>query len=186
VIKAFGGNDTLYAKDAADELRAGLGDDANVYGENGNDTYYGGGGDDFLSEYSGITPEPPTGQGYTGADVMFGGGGTDWLDGARSDDELHGGDNPPLSALVQRERFFGQTGDDKLYGEDGPDDLQGQQGSDLMSGGAGDDSIDAAATETANSPDTVRCGGGFDTVIANNNDSVSNGCETITREENPA
>jgi len=185
LIKAFGGNDTLYGKDDADVLRAGGGDDDNVYGENGNDTYYGGSGDDFLSEYSGVTPMPTTGQGYTGADVMFGGDGTDWLDGARSADELHGGDNPPLSALVQTERMYAGSGGDKVYGEDGPDYMEGQEGSDLLSGGAGDDSIDAANSESVNTPDTVRCGSGFDTVQANNNDIVANGCEDISRFPNP-
>jgi len=53
LIKAFGGNDIVNAKDAADDLSCGDGD-YELYGQNGNDTYYdGGSGKDGLSEYNG-------------------------------------------------------------------------------------------------------------------------------------
>lgn len=110
---------------------------------------------------------------------MYGGGGSDILDGARNDDELHGGANPLPPTTELEERLYGQTGDDKLYGEDGPDDILGQQGTDLMSGGAGDDTIDAVDAETVDNPDTVRCAGGFDTVFVSDNDLVSDDCEVV-------
>ena len=150
-----------------------------LHGENGSDTYYGGSGRDVLTELNGDSPLPVTGEGYTGKDVMFGEGGTDWLEGARNDDELHGGPNAVECSPCYWEILSGNTGDDDLYGEDGHDWLQGHQGSDLMSGGAGDDFIDAAIDETAGTPDTVKCGSGFDTVIADANDIVAEACEDV-------
>jgi Ca2+-binding RTX toxin-like protein len=188
LIKGLGGSDRLFAKDRNDHLRAGPGNDR-ACGERGHDTYSGGTGADLLSEYGGRTPIPP-GDGYTGKDVMFGGGGSDWLEAARDDDELHGGSNSATDQICRyptcfNEALFGDTGNDKLYGEDGPDHMEGEQGSDLMSGGDQADDIDAAADETAGTPDTVNCGPGVDTVRANDNDDVARDCEDVTRVANP-
>src|SRR5215204_7777219 len=112
LIKAFGGRDTLYAKDAADELRAGDGNDK-AYGDDGNDTYYGSSGNDVLSEYGDPVfpcPEPPNGDGCRGKEVMFGGEGLDRMQGARNEDELHGGPNPIPSQLEGSEELYGNSG----------------------------------------------------------------------------
>src|SRR5829696_8524844 len=147
----------------------------------GNDTYYGGSGVDYLTDWAGVTTPPTTGEGYTGVDVMYGGGGDDVMEGARGTDELHGGPNPTL----YEEILFGDSGNDKLYGEGGPDHLEGNAGSDLMSGGDDGDYIDARTFETVGTPDTVNCGGGEDTVTANDNDIVASDCEEVNRVANP-
>jgi Ca2+-binding RTX toxin-like protein len=71
-----------------------------------------------------------------------------------------------------------------LGGEDA-DNITGHAGSDRLFGNADDDLIDAANAETAGSSDVVDCGSGVDTVIANDNDTVSSNCEVVTRLPNP-
>jgi hypothetical protein len=63
--------------------------------------------------------------------------------------------------------------------------MEGNQGRDRLLGGEDTDFLDAVSEETARTPDVVDCGGGTDTAVANNNDTVKN-CENLTRVANPS
>jgi Ca2+-binding RTX toxin-like protein len=69
----------------------------------------------------------------------------------------------------------GGAGDDKLDGENGPDALDGGLGADTFTGGGGDDVIQARDEEV----DTIACGSGIDSVVADAEDSVAADCETV-------
>ena len=108
-------------------------------GDNGYDTFWGGGGDDMLQTGS-------------GDDTLHGGDGNDLVDGARGDDYLYGdaGDDIMdggagddfLYGGVGNDRMDGGADDDYLYGGDGDDMLQGSPGDDYLYGGDGDDTMD--------------------------------------------
>jgi hypothetical protein len=80
------------------------------------------------------------------AATVSGGGGADTLDGGALGDTLRG-----------------NGGADTLRGGDGPDRLVGGPGADAFDGGAGNDTIDAEGDGVA---DTITCGPGADTVLA--------------------
>ncbi|MBI4183235.1 MAG: right-handed parallel beta-helix repeat-containing protein [Proteobacteria bacterium] len=84
----------------------------------GDDTFYGGIGNDRLI-------------GGHGDDDLFGGEGNDTLIGGHGDDDLFGGEG--------NDRLIGGQGEDSLFGEDGSDRLIGGHGNDRLFGGAGDD-----------------------------------------------
>jgi Ca2+-binding RTX toxin-like protein len=101
VVFGHDGNDWLYAGN----LRRSV----ILDGGSGNDSLYGGQGDDIL-------------RGDTG---------NDWLWGSAGDDTLYGNDG--------RDLLFGGLGDDLLIGGDGDDLLWGNAGRDRLFGGAGND-----------------------------------------------
>lgn len=79
--------------------------------------------------------------------------------------------------------MFGDEGDDELSGGDGNDAMRANEGNDRFFGNEGDDFIDAADGESPGSRDTVDCGPGDDSAIANRNDGsrtarTSTGCPT--------
>ena len=82
-----------------------------------------------------------------------------------------------LRGLGGNDRLSGKGGNDKLYGGAGNDVLTGGPGSDLLDGGPGNDTINARDFKR----DTIRCGPGKDTVIADRSDSIARGCETVKR-----
>jgi hypothetical protein len=88
---------------------------------------------------------------------------------ANSDTPLNGTNNPDLIKAL--------GGNDTVNAKGAADDL--------MSGGAANDGINAANQETVGTPDTVNCGSGIDVVRANNNDTVADNCEDVTRVANP-
>jgi hypothetical protein len=96
------------------------------------------------------------------------------LDGSPASDALTG------SATANRLRGFGAAdtlsgggGDDEIVGGDGADLLEGGSGSDRIAGEDGDDTIRAQDGE----PDSVSCGPGNDTVLADGQDTVDADCE---------
>jgi putative metal-binding protein/hemolysin type calcium-binding protein len=96
------------------------------------------------------------------------------LDGSPVSDALIG------STIANRLRGFGggdtlsgAGGDDEIAGGDGADLLEGGSGSDAIAGGDGDDTIRAQDGE----PDTVSCGPGNDTVLADGQDTLAADCE---------
>jgi hypothetical protein len=82
-----------------------------------------------------------------------------------------------LRGLAGNDRLNGRGGNDRLFGGAGHDSLTGGAGVDLLDAGTGNDRISARD----GTRDTVRCGPGRDTVVADRRDSVSRDCETVRR-----
>jgi Ca2+-binding RTX toxin-like protein len=184
-LYGYGGNDELDGGYDQDEIRAGEGNDT-LEGGDGDDLLVGEAGDDLLD-------------GGRGADTMRGGTGTDTLtyatrtrpvtvdlDGAADDGEAGESDN----AGVDVENVTGGAGPDVLTGNElanrlaggaGNDSLTGGAGADTLEGGDGDDTIDGRDGVA----DTVSCGAGADTVIADTLDTIAPDCETVRLPQTP-
>jgi Ca2+-binding RTX toxin-like protein len=133
------------------------------------------------------TPGPDSIFGKQGDDRLFAGGGDDYVDGEWGNDELHGGAGDDTMA--------GRSGDDRIFGEDGNDQITGDRGADRISGGAGNDALfgnlgpdvvaggsgDDRINVVRGEVDTVRCGSGTDTVLADGTDHVAADCEDVRR-----
>ncbi|HKR25616.1 MAG TPA: calcium-binding protein [Allosphingosinicella sp.] len=116
-----------------------------VYGDEGDDLLFvGGGGED----------DPVVGHNFlnggSGDDVLHGGAHGDDLLGEDGDDRLHGGGADDL--------LFGDTGRDTLHGDAGSDYLRGGAGNDRLFGGDGDDRLDGSLGS-----DVLNGGAGSDT-----------------------
>jgi Ca2+-binding RTX toxin-like protein len=111
LIQIFGrsGNDTLTLNEASGALPQ-----ANLFGEEGNDTLTGGSGGDTLN-------------GGPGNDILLGKGGFDMLFGGEGNDTLTGGDAD--------DQVSGEAGDDRMIWNPGDD-------TDLNEGGAGIDTVE--------------------------------------------
>ena len=81
-----------------------------------------------------------------------------------------------LLGLGGNDRLFGKSGNDRIYGGAGNDTLTGGPGADFLEGGSGADTILARDARR----DTIRCGTGNDTVIADPIDQTTN-CEAVRR-----
>jgi Ca2+-binding RTX toxin-like protein len=86
-------------------------------------------------------------------------------EGTRGDDRLTGGGRDDV--------MIGKPGDDRLRGLGGNDTLIGGAGRDRLVAGRGDDTINSRDRAR----DTVRCGPGWDTVVADASDDVPASCE---------
>jgi Ca2+-binding RTX toxin-like protein len=86
-------------------------------------------------------------------------------EGTRGDDRLTGGGRDDV--------MIGKPGDDSLRGLGGNDTLVGGAGRDRLVAGRGDDTINSRDRAR----DTVRCGPGWDTVVADATDDVPASCE---------
>jgi Ca2+-binding RTX toxin-like protein len=180
IIFALGGFDEVNARAGDDELNGGRLADG-LFGQDGNDTYSGGKGADFLWEVAEDCCEIPT----TGNDVMNGGPGPDFIFGEVGDDILRGssGDEsrPGFPADRPDIRMSGGPGSDKLFGGTGDDALAGDEGSDELYGGPDNDFINAGdfgKFPPVDEPDLVDGGEGFDTCLVGENDTAVN-CEKI-------
>jgi hemolysin type calcium-binding protein len=100
------------------------------------------------------------------------------IDGGNGDDTISGSAAPNrFRGMLGNDRLSGAEGADDLGGGSGDDVINGGGGSDTLSGGDGDDTIQAQDGE----PDTISCGSGTDTVLADATDSVAADCaDTIT------
>jgi serralysin len=99
-------------------LRAGF----RLYGlaDQGNDTYIGGGGNDFVN-------------GAPGIDHVRGGAGNDLLRGGLNHDVVFGGPGKDkLSGLDGPDRLYGGPGNDRVGGHEGDDRLYAGPGTDFM------------------------------------------------------
>ena len=106
-----------------------------VLTDKGNDTVWGGAGDDFVN-------------GYTGSETVHGGDGNDWIRtgldndlvyGDAGDDEVIAGDgNDTLYGGIGADKLGGGPGDDTLAGEEGPDNLICSDGYDTTDTDNGD------------------------------------------------
>ena len=133
----------------ADVLKGTASDDSPVAGLGGNDTVYGGRGDDKLFGDDG----PPRND--DGNDQVYGGPGADVLtDNGGGDLLVGGGGNDTIWALG-----------DKSASNPGEDTVKGGKGNDLIN------SVDGYK-------DTIDCGGGKDDVTFDKNlDKVASNCE---------
>jgi Ca2+-binding RTX toxin-like protein len=102
----------------------------------------------------------------------------DTLTGTTRNDTLRGlAGNDLLRGLAGNDVLFGGPGSDRLFGGPGNDRLVGGPGRDQLNGGSGNDRIEARDGHW----DTVVCGPGRDTVIADRRDRVGNDCERVSR-----
>ena len=168
-----------------------------LYGETGNDTLTGGPSSDWL-------------HGGSGDDVLNGNDGHDNLSPEGGDDKLVGGPGPDYAwfddyyqpvtvtlngqaddgatgehADVQTENVIagpeadtltGNAGANTLHGMNGDDVIEGRGGADYLIGHYGDDTI--WALDRAR--DYISCGDGYDQVLADSRDDVSDDCESVS------
>ena len=93
---------------------------AYIEGGNGNDSIYGGAGDDVINA-------------GPGNDTVFTGNGTNRVAGGDGNDSITGGDG--------RDRLFGGAGNDVINGGAGRDIISGDEGNDILVGNASNDTI---------------------------------------------
>jgi Ca2+-binding RTX toxin-like protein len=113
--------------------------------DDGNDTVYGGQGNDLIDA-----------RGNTGNDLLVGGGGNDTIWGGIGQDTLIGGAGSELhsgSVSGGFNKLYGQGGNDTLYGGGGADSLYGSGGHDSLVGGTGSGQL-------------LQSSGGHDTLVA--------------------
>jgi len=204
VADAGGGDDSLYAGDSltvpavlsggpgADTLGGGAGNDT-LDGGSGNDTLLAGSGADTLRGGDGadqLSPGP-------GTDVVNGGAGLDFVfyfdvpsttvtldglanDGPAGENDLVAGDIEDVSVSVRAgatATIVGDAGSNALAVQGGPGDITGGGGNDSISGGAFDDVIHVHDDAV----DFVSCLDGNDTVEADVQDILREGCEQVQR-----
>ncbi|MBN8509195.1 MAG: matrixin family metalloprotease [Burkholderiales bacterium] len=142
VLQGLGGNDTMRGSEWGDRAI------------DGNDTMYGGGGDDFMGGHDGndwmygdAGNDSVIGDG--GSDVVSGGTGNDWVVGDYTDGAGNG--NDVLYGNDGADTLEGGTGNDTLYGGNDNDYLYGQSGNDFLDGEAGNDTLQGGfSTDTVN------------------------------------
>jgi hypothetical protein len=127
-------------------------------------------------------------EGLGGNDFIFTGGPHTRAEGGGGNDKIVGlglllggqGDDRLDAGAGERGaggRLSGDPGDDFLTGSDGPDRFSGGPGADRISGRGANDLIRVRDGER----DTVRCGTGSDTVIADRRDVVRSDCNRVVR-----
>ncbi len=141
-ILAGAGNDPIWPGPGADSVDGGGGNDTihTGTGNDGDDSYDGGAGRDWL-EHKGATPisinletGSATGRGsdtVSSIELVFGTPGNDVMVGDAADNTFWGG--------AGDDNLSGGPGNDLLEGQDGDDVLSGDEGFDDVEGGDGDD-----------------------------------------------
>jgi Ca2+-binding RTX toxin-like protein len=153
------GNDTIYGGSGDDGISGKDGNDS-LFGDSGNDNINGGLGRDTLVGGSGDDFLFVSVFSDDGNDSLLGGDGNDQLYGGRSPDYLSGGNGDDY--------IHGDAGNDTIYGGNGNDFLVGGYFSDQIDGGAGDDLIYGGFLPSENNdsyaPDQINAGNGNNTV----------------------
>jgi Ca2+-binding RTX toxin-like protein len=194
IASGGGGSDRINGTSNDDRLDAGDGDD-NLDGGPGNDTLEGGVGADMFDDGNGNDAISGGVGGDTwhagpGADTFTPGDGTETVDysgranpvtitfnGAADDGEAGEGDNVGADA----EEAYGGAGSDVIVGNDLGGRLHGGPGDDRISEGAAEDRLEGEeGNDTIDARDrrfdSVDCGPGFDTLLADPGDTGEN-CE---------
>jgi Ca2+-binding RTX toxin-like protein len=195
------GDDTLYVQNNGEGpgpsiLRGGDGSDELCSCELGGALLYGGAGDDRLLLNPNSFPHGQSLDGGPGSDVYVARLGRSGDVGVGELVASPGADIFDASALSASanidlrachgcvEWVTGGSGDDEItgyagrqvvLGGKGADVIDGLQGPDLLAGQAGDDTV----YSRDNSVDTVGCGPGIDTALADATDIVAADCETV-------
>lgn len=136
-INGNGGANRLIGYDTRDNINGGGGDDT-IFGGFGNDTIRGDAGADQIdgNRHNDLI------FGGAGADTITGGQGADVIDGEDGDDVIDAGnDNDFVNGGVGRDVIQGGAGADTLNGDGGDDTLRGGAGGDQINGGDGADLI---------------------------------------------
>jgi Ca2+-binding RTX toxin-like protein len=176
IIEGGGGSDEATYRDERRRVRADLAAGVAVSAAGERDTLRsierleGGDGDDVLL-------------GNTARNVIQGLAGDDLIEGRGGNDLLKGAEGPRFRGPADRDLIRGGPGTDILLGDAGPDRLFGGPGGDRMVGGLGVDLFDGGpGLDRLRSADgrveTVRCGTGFDRLLADATDRRS-GCEAV-------
>jgi Ca2+-binding RTX toxin-like protein len=164
VVYAFGtsrvwgedGDDTVYAGGGEAYAYGGGGDDTVGAGAQGAAVGYGGPGDDLVTSFQGA---------FT---ILHGEAGADTLQASGMNTSAFGGDGEDVLELSGRGRADGGRNDDRI-------DAGGSAW--RIDGGPGNDTI----TVTSDGVDTVTCGSGRDKVTAGLDDVIAADCETVSR-----
>ena len=116
-VGEVGGNDTMFGG-SGDDIILALGGDDSVRGGVGNDSIYG--------DY--------------GADHLYGDGGNDFINSGVGNDTVYGATGADMILTgADNDTAFGGGSSDTLDGGDGQDTLYGQAGLDVLYGGSGGD-----------------------------------------------
>ena len=182
VIDALAGNDCVDLGPGDDRGQGGLGDDLmlgglgadRIAGSSGNDRVRGNGGNDTIDAGRGNDRA----FGDAGNDTLLGSSGNDLLSGVSGRDVIAGNSGRDrINGGSSNDRVSGGSGNDRISGSSGNDRLTGGSGGDRISGNSGSDRINARDGRR----DTVNCGSGRDTVVADRSDRVSRNCERVVR-----
>jgi Ca2+-binding RTX toxin-like protein len=114
-------------------------------------------------------PENDDMEGTPNRDLLKGDGGNDRIRGRGDNDCLFGEDDD--------DRVLGGSGNDNADGGSGDDYIDDGKGRDQIHGHQGDDTIQAR--HKGDDEDRIRCGQGFDTVVADTTDHVGRDCENV-------
>lgn len=149
-------------------VKVGTSGDDVIRGTNGSDVLQGLGGDDIIA-------------GLRGPDVITGGPGNDELYGSNDDRIPTDRDGDVISGEGGKDNIFGSQGVDALRGGGGNDVIfhgpPSDESRDVLVGNRGDDFL--VSRDDRNTKDVVKCGGGFDQVIADRGDTISDDCERV-------
>ncbi len=154
-------------KDNVIKFTGGLDNDNEVHAGGGNDTVFGGLGEDDIFGGSGNDKL----HGGDGNDQLFGKNGKDILNGGEGDDNMYGGDgNDVLNGGKGQDHQLGGNGRDILNGGKGYDFLDGGKGADILNGGKGDDALIGG-----DGSDILKGGKGIDILSGNNGNDILKG-----------
>jgi Ca2+-binding RTX toxin-like protein len=189
----------MFLGDGDDTAVTLIGVKAIVDGGTGSDTLTGGAGNDFL--YGGSGDDHL--HGSAGFDSLWPQGGNDQLDGGDGFDMAHYDDYwTPVTVTLNGVADDGAAGErqnadtEGVHGGNAADTLTGNKQANIIAGLAGDDVIDGGPGadhlygEDGDDTfwaldhqglDSISCGDGYDTVLADRRDSVSDDCESVSR-----
>jgi Ca2+-binding RTX toxin-like protein len=183
---AFGGEGNDVLRDISNEVQGGPGDDR-IVGQPAGPISGGDGYDVFVQDYTALRPQLPVTLVITDAGLGVGAGGVQSTGIEEYDITTSTGvkndsiDSSAYSGVLQVQTLDGNDtvrggrAADVIDGGAGNDTIDPGPGADVVRGGSGNDTImvrDGVA-------DSVDCGDGFDTVVADRSD-VLTGCESVS------
>lgn len=144
VVTVFGndGDDSFYGSNGADFFIGGSGNDS-MSGRGGDDILF---GEDGIDDISGGDGNDLLFGGSGDDDKVAGGNGDDIVFGGAGNDKVHGGkDDDMVFGGSGLDKVYGQGGNDIIYGGSELDTIYAGSGEDIIYGDEGDDRIYAQA-----------------------------------------